>query len=101
MIGVTKNNKKVNKQIKIKWWQRILCRRFCPRYAEDMPVDKPGLWVACSLKRNYVSAVEIECVEVEGLRNAYEVARWLALKLDFKTPQEFGISWAVRKPNQL
>jgi hypothetical protein len=86
--------------VKLKWWQRLLCRWMCPRFHEDMPEDKGGMWVACSLKVSFCGRSERDTVEVEGLRNAYEVARWLALKLDWRLHPTLGVDWAVRELKQ-
>ncbi len=86
---------------KLKWWQLWLCRRMCPNFETDMPAnDESGTWVACSLKVNFVGRREVEVREVEGLRNAYEVARWLALKLDWDAHSSLGVDWAVRRKNK-
>ena len=83
----------------LSWWRRILCRWLCPRFEEDMPKDdEPGEWVACALLRTYCGRSEISTVSVTGLKNAYEIARWLALKLDFTAPSRYGVDWAVRRP---
>ena len=86
---------------KLTWWQRLQCRWFCPNFKEDRPaVDEPGTWVACSVKVGSRGG-ERDVAEVEGLCNAYEVARWLALELDRKLPHAdgLGVNWAIRRKN--
>lgn len=68
----------------------------CPRFVEDMPEDKDGKWVACAIKVNFCGRYETDAVEVDGLLNAYEIARWLALKLDWRIHPSLGVDWAVR-----
>jgi hypothetical protein len=83
--------------MRLKWYQRVLCRIFCPRWKQDRPKDEPGTWIACALVVTHGGRYERMTREVEGLVNAYEVARWLALRLDFKTHPDLGIQWAIRK----
>lgn len=86
--------------MKLKWWQRLLCRWMCPRFIADMPEDKPGMWVACAIKVSHRGRLEDELRHVQGLRNAYTTARWLALKLDWRLHPELGVEWAVRELKQ-
>lgn len=92
------NKKHVSAQLQ--WWQRLLCRWLCPRWFEDMPLDKSGEWVACSIKVTPLGQFEVETRQVTGLRNAYEVARWLALCLDWKLHPSLGVKWGVREVKQ-
>lgn len=86
--------------MKLKWWQRLLCRWMCPRWLEDMPTDKGGEWAACAIKVTRRGRTETDVRHVIGLRNAYEVARWLALCLDWRLHPQLGVEWAVRELKQ-
>ena len=84
---------------KLNWWQRLQCKWLCPNFKQDRPAeDKPGKWMAVAvLKMPFSGEREVFTREVEGLFNAYEVARWLALKLDRTAPAVYGVNWGVRK----
>jgi hypothetical protein len=64
-----------------------------------MPQDKPGRWVAVAIRTTEFTRKEIDTEEVEGYQNAYIRARYLALALDVRTPNNgyYGIEWAIRK----
>jgi hypothetical protein len=85
--------------VKLTRWQRLACWLFCPRWKEDRPADEAGRWVACSILVTHRGRFERDNVEVEGLVNAYEMARWLALKLAGETHHEHGVDWAIRPGN--
>lgn len=82
---------------KLNWWQRLQCKVFCPKFEQNKPQDKPGRWIAVSILHTPFNSREVDTIEVEGLVNAYEVSRWLALKLDRRTYMDYGVEWAVRK----
>ena len=81
---------------------------FCPDFWKSFPVeDKEGPWVACALRTNLFNREGTEIytrlMPDATLKEAYVVARKLALKLDNRTPYadgELGINWAIRRPNE-
>lgn len=81
-------------------WQRLICQIFCPNWNEDRPLEnEPGPWVAVAITQTHRGDFERDWMRVENdLQNAYEVARWLGVRLDFITGSELGIRWAVRRP---
>jgi len=76
---------------------------YMPRFFRDMPKDKGGEWVACSIRTTPFSRREVRTVKVKGLRRAYLASRLISLLEDWKTPYgegEIGIVWAVRKAGE-
>jgi hypothetical protein len=89
----------VQKQDKLSFFQRLLCRLFCPRWKEDKPVENlPGPWIAVAMLQTHRGDFERNWRLVGDLSNAYEVARWLALELADASHPELGIQWSVRRP---
>ncbi len=85
----------------INWFQRRLCRWFCPRFVEEYPEDDDQeIWVAVAMRVNFVRRWEVFTCKVVGRRNAYEVARWLALTLCWVTRSELGVDYGVREPTE-
>lgn len=85
----------------IRWWRTKQMEWWCPCFREDMPPDKAGKYYARAFTE---SAFGHQCLKfeaiVEGLREAYWIARWEALQLDARTPYadgELGIKWSVTK----
>lgn len=84
---------------KIKQW---LMRRYCPGYKENMPVDAPGRFCSEAVISYGYWGNKYRVVaekEVNGLRQAYMTARWLALKAQWMRPELFfscGIHYGVR-----
>ncbi len=87
--------------MRLKWYQRLLCKFLAPNFEKERPkIQEPGQWAAVSLKVTALGRMEHEIILVEGLQEAYEVSRWLALNLDRKLHSSFGVDWAVRKPKE-
>ena len=84
---------------KLQMW---LMRKYCPEFEEKMPSDEPGTYQADAYVTwgywgNHSAVVESRVVE--GYRDAYLVARWMALKAQFWRPQWFmdtGIHYGVK-----
>ena len=79
------------------------CREFWENFPKD---DKPGPWIATAIRLTPFSEREVRWAEVKGgLRDAYLVARRLALHVDRETPTgllgsreaEVGIGWGIRR----
>jgi hypothetical protein len=63
--------------------------RYCPEYEKRMPKDKPGKFraeviISYGYWGNNTRVVASK--EVNGFKNAYETARWLALKAQWFRP---------------
>jgi hypothetical protein len=80
-----------------------LMLKHCPEFEAKMPEDEPGIFQAdaivihgwCGIYHDVVASKQ-----VEGKKNAYITARWLALKAQWKRPEWFfncGISYGVKK----
>lgn len=86
----------------LRWWQRLACRLWCPGWESERPLAdaaEEGPWIAAAILMTNRGDFERETRYVPGnLRNAYEIARWLALKLADATHPELGVRWAVRRP---
>ena len=65
-------------------WREFWCRRMCPNYLENMPEDKPGTYIAEGFlwSQSVAGKTMILTERVDGLREAYKTARWLALCID-------------------
>jgi hypothetical protein len=84
----------------IKQWIML---RYCPEFEAKMPEDEPGKFLAEAIitygywgHRSKVFSSKI----VEGKRQAYITARWLALKAQWRRPTPFfdcGIYYGVVK----
>ena len=59
-----------------------------------IPVIEESKEEVRDLERSYR---EVDTIEVEGRVNAYQIARWLAFKLDRRTHMNYGVEWAVRR----
>jgi len=84
---------------KLQMW---LMRKYCPEFEAKMPIeDKPGMWRANAIIVSGYWGIYHNVVaskRVEGLRNAYLTARWLALKAQWKRPlSSCGINYGVEK----
>ena len=84
----------------IRWWHRVLCRIWCPTWNQSRPAtDEKGPWVAVAILQTHRGDFERDWRRVEnGLQDAYEVARWLGLKLQDGNWNDLGVRWAVRRP---
>lgn len=74
---------------------------YMPGFFRHMPKAAPGQWEAVAMTVTaFGGRRERACRKCRGLRRAYLTARWLALKLDWATPNcdgEIGVDWGVRR----
>lgn len=77
--------------------------RYCLKYYEEMPDDKPGTYVAEAyliLSPWGQSKKVVASKQVEGYLSAYKAAQWLSLKTDWRYQNwlyDCGIGWGVRE----
>jgi hypothetical protein len=80
-----------------------LMKRHCPDYEKKMPEDEPGLWQADAIIVHGYWGTRQDVVaskQVEGKRQAYMTARWLALKAQWLRPMwlfNCGINYGIKK----
>lgn len=82
--------------------QLWLMRKYCPDFEAKMPEDELGTFQADAIITYGYWGDKFKVVAskvVEGKKNAYMTARWLALKAQWKRPtwlNDCGISYGVK-----
>jgi hypothetical protein len=82
--------------------QMLLMRKYCPEFNARMPEDEPGIFEASAIVVSGSLGTHLDIVaskRVEGKKNAYITARWLALKAQWKRPSwlfDCGICYRVK-----
>lgn len=75
----------------------LLLFLFAPEYIKCMPKDDNLLYEAGAYTHYLFHKNPPEKQIVRGCRDAYKVARWLALKLDWSCFRDLGVMWYLKE----